>query len=214
MITAIVLSMLGVALAAVLVAMVRDPGNGPRAQPTPAAAPRADPLDTNAWDARPRDVISISGASEDLSDLDFPVDGRAAYEATHHRWVELSGQFRGHSVCLEVYRYPRAEYLGFLDARRPSLMDLRLTEDRLAEMDAAQDPKASIEFEGARWRYESSREIAYYANESGASEGLYRWLFGEEKGDRLLCIEKREGEPFEIRLARRVDQRDITVYRA
>jgi hypothetical protein len=30
----------------------------------------------------------------------------------------------------------------------------------------------------------------------------------------LICVEKWEGEPFEVRIARRLNDRDITAYRA
>ena len=77
-----------------------------------------------------------------------------------------------------------------------------------------QDPNAFITYEGKPWRFESSREIAYSENETGEPEGLYRWLFREQNGDHLLCIEKWEGEPFDVRVARRLNTQDITVYRA
>jgi Domain of unknown function (DUF4178) len=101
-----------------------------------------------------------------------------------------------------------------LDGHRMNLADLRITEEQLAEMDAKQDPSRYIEFDGKRWRYESSRELGYYENEQGPGEGLYRWLFQEQNGPRLLCIEKWEGEPFEVRIAQRQNASDITVYRA
>ncbi len=65
-----------------------------------------------------------------------------------------------------------------------------------------------------KWSWESSREIRYFENETGNGEGLYRWLFREPGGARVICVEKWEGEPFEVRIARRLNQRDITVYRA
>ena len=89
-----------------------------------------------------------------------------------------------------------------------------MTEEQLADIDARQDPTSTLEFEGKKWRYESSREIGYFENETGEGEGLYRWVFCEEGGPRLLCIEKWQGEPFDIRIARRVNIQDTTVYRA
>jgi hypothetical protein len=108
----------------------------------------------------------------------------------------------------------QADLLAILDARTLNLADIGTTEDRLADMDTRQDPSASIDFEGKKWSWDSSREIRYYENESGQGEGLYRWLFREPEGNRLVCVEKWEGEPFEVRIARRLNQRDLTVYRA
>ena len=219
-ITILVLAILGFALIAVVMAMARAPqaqplpAPGRAATPTAAPPPAADPLESDPWDARKGDVISISGAAQDYSDLDFPVDRRSAYESGNRRWVDLSGEFRGRRVYLEVYRYPQKDLIGILDAKKLTLADIGLTEEQLADLDSRQDQNASIEYEGKRWHYDSSREIGYFENEGTEAEGLYRWLFQEKDGSRLICIEKWEGEPFDVRLARRLNAQDITVYRA
>lgn len=215
MLTLTVLAILGIALVTVLIAMFRAPGGAGRPVPKPVAPPAAPaPLDLDPWDARKGDVISISGAAQDYSDLDFPVDRRSAYESNKRRWVDLSGEFRGQRVYLEVYKHPEPDLIGVLDARKLTLTDIGATEQRLTDIDARQDPAAFLEFEGKRWMFESSREIGYFENETGEGEGLYRWLFREQQGSRLLCIEKWEGEPFDVRIARRLNPRDVTVYRA
>ena len=84
----------------------------------------------------------------------------------------------------------------------------------MADFDTRQDPSAFLTFEGKRWHYESSRELGYFENEQGQGEGLYRWLFRESGGERLLCIEKWECEPFDVRIARRVNPQDVTVFKA
>jgi hypothetical protein len=170
--------------------------------------------DADLWHARKGDVVSIHGAAEDYADLDFTIDRRSAYEAASGRWIDLSGEFRGRRVYLEVRRWPDPELLGILDGRKLTIVDVNVTEDRLADMDARQDPSAFLEFEGKRWRYESSRELSYFEDERAQSEGLYRWIFREEGGPRVLCIEKWEGEPFDVRVAQRLKPEDITVYRA
>jgi len=219
-ITAAILAVLGFALVMVLWAMFKAPSAARLpAAPEPRQVPASghmnvDPLSVDPWDARLGDVISIAGGAEDFSDLDFPVDRRSAYEADARRWVDLSGEFRGHRVYLEVYRHPQSDLLGILDARQLTLADIGTTEDSLADMDSRQDPSACIDFEGKKWTWESSREIRYFENETGQGEGLYRWLFREPAGNRLVCVEKWEGEPFEVRVARRLNPRDLTVYRA
>ena len=211
MITIIILAILGVALVAVLRAMFRSPATPAQVQ---ASAPAARPLDVDVWDARKGDVISISGAAEDYSDLDFPVDRRSAYESKNHRWVDLSGEFRGWRVYLEVYRHPLPDLIGILDGRKLAIADIGVSEQDLANLDQRQDASASVAFEGKQWHFESSREIGYFENETGEGEGLYRWVLREQDGPRLLCIEKWEGEPFDVRIARRLKPEDITVYRA
>ncbi len=216
MITAMILAILGVLLIIVIAMMFRGPArpaalSAPARQPAQVTAPAAE---THPWDAHRGDVISIRGAAEDFSDLDFTVDRRSAYQSGTHRWVDLSGEFRGRRVYLEIYGRPAAEAMGILDAKKLALPDLGLSEQQLADFDSRQDPNASITYVGKPWRYESSRELGYQENETGEVEGLYRWLFREQNGDRSLCIEKWEGEPFDVRIARRVNIQDITVYPA
>ncbi len=219
MITAILLTLLGTALVAVLLAMVRSPSGTTMSVPAAPGVPKpvarpTDPLELDAWDAKPGDIVSIEAAAADFSDLDFPVQGRGAYEANNHRWLELSGDYRGRAVRLEVYRYPQPQILGVVDDRTIGLADLGVTEDQLGDFDARQDPTASVFYDSKTWRYESSREIGYCENENGTPEGLYRWVFVEQNGSRRLFVEKRQGEPFGVRLARLIDSRDISIYRA
>lgn len=164
--------------------------------------------------ARVGDVISIPGAAADFSDVDFTVDRRSAYEHLSRRWTDLSGEFRGNRVYLEVQPGAEAQVTAIVDPRRLTLPDAGLSEEALADFDQRQDPNASIDFENRKWFFESSREIGYFENEQGEGEGLYRWTFREQEGNRLLCVEKWEGEPFEARVAQRINPRDVTVFRA
>lgn len=222
MITLIVLALLGIALLAVFRAMFRTPAAGQPAIPaghslSPQAPAQTLPsrgIDVDVWDARKGDVVSINAAAEDFSDIDFAVDRRSAYQAKNHRWIDLSGEFRGVRVYLEVYRFPQPDLIGILDSRNLTIAEIGITEQQLTDLDARQDPAAYIQFEGHLWHFESSREIGYLENEAGEGEGLYRWLLREQDSPRLLCIEKWEGEPFEVRIARRLKPLDITVYRA
>lgn len=213
MITTTILVILGVALVVVLWKMF---GGGAKSKELPAssrsAAPEISAADVDPATAQKGDVVSLRGAAEDFSDIDFPIDRRSAYEAGNRRWVDLSGEYRGQRVYLEVVS--RDEALAIVDARKLTLADLNVTEAQLADMDARHDASQSVAFDGKRWRFESSRELGYFENEAGDGEGLYRWLFEEQGGKRLLCIEKWEGEPFEVRFARKVGREDITIYRS
>jgi Domain of unknown function (DUF4178) len=212
LITTTILVLLGIALIFVIWQMMRSgkaPARTVTAMPTVASGAGAD-----LWTARVGDVISIHGAAEDFSDLDFTVDQRNAYEGASRRWIDLSGEFRGTRVYLEVSRASGVEVMGLLDRKRFTLADINVSEDQLADLDARQDSKAIIQFEGKPWRYESSRELAYFESEGDQPKGVYRWLFAEAGGPRLLCIEKWVGESFDVRLARRLNHQDITVYRS
>ncbi|MBS1874510.1 MAG: DUF4178 domain-containing protein [Acidobacteria bacterium] len=212
MITATLLAVLGVVLVIVLVAMFK----GPKAVPPPAKTPGqvSATVDAHPWNARRGDVVSIRGAADDFSDLDFTVDRRSAYESSNRRWVDLSGEYRGRRVYLEVMGRTEPDAMGILDGRKLSLPDVQLTEQQLADMDSRQDANAFIQYENKRWYFDSSREIGYFENEGQQGEGLYRWLFREQNGDRLISIEKWEGEPFEARIAKRLNTQDITVFKA
>jgi len=216
MITFILLAFLGLLLAVVLVAMFRTSGaNKQVAAATQARAVAATTaaLQGDAWDAHIGDVVSVSAAAEDFSDLDFPVDRRSAYQTNSGRWIDLSGEFRGRRVYLEVHRHPSPLLMGLFDPRKLTIADIGLSEQQLTDFDARQDPTASIQFANKSWHYQSSREIGYFENESGAGEGLYRWLFEEQGGARLICVEKWEGEPFDVRVAVILKHEDVTVYR-
>ena len=212
MITITLLAVLGIALASVVWMMVRSPARTPLPPPAPPRLPTGTPADL--WNARKGDVISLRAAAADYSDIDFPVDRRSSYASNNHRWIDLSGEFRGNRVYLEVHPQPGGEVMGILDARKMTIADVQLTEEQLAAFDAKQDPNQTIAFEGKPWNYESSREIGYFENEQGPGEGVYRWLFREPGGARLICIEKWEGEPFDVRLAVRLNPQDVTVYPA
>jgi hypothetical protein len=215
MITTTLLAVLGLLLAVVLWQMFKSGAAKKHVtggvEPTPIAGP-GTAVDLPA--ARIGDVISVHGAAADFSDVDFTVDRRSAYQSGPNKWIDLSGEFRGERVYLEVYPGREAEIIGMFDPRRFTIGDVGVTEEQLAGLDARQDPSQFLTFEGKRWHYVSSREIGYFENETGAGEGLYRWLFRESGGDRLLCIEKWEGEPFDVRFARRINRQDITIYRA
>lgn len=212
MITTTLLVVLGVILLVVLAAMFKKP----KAIPGPAATPGQinAAVDAHPWNARKGDVVSIHGAAEDFSDVDFTVDRRSAYESSNRRWVDLSGEYRGRRVYLEVMDKSQTDAMGIVDGRKLALPDVELTEQQLADMDSRQDANAFINYEGKRWYFESSREIGYFENEGQQGEGLYRWLFREQNGDRLICIEKWQGEPFEVRIAKRLNTQDIAVFRA
>lgn len=217
MITTFILAVLGVLLLFVLWQMMRKEPSGATAAIPASKAPIATgalPSGGDLWTAKIGDVVSLHGAAEDFSDLDFTVDQRGAYESKDRRWVGLGGDFRGRRVYVEISRVGGTQVMGILEPRRLTLPELGLTEDLLADMDSRQDPSRFIQFDEKKWYYDSSRELAYYEAEGTEARGVYRWLFAEQNGSRLLCIEKWEGEPFDVRLARKLDPQDITVYRA
>jgi len=217
-ITTAILVLLGAVLAVVLFQMFKSRDAAASAQSARPAEPTTAPAagtNVELVNAKPGDVVSIPGAAADYSDLDFTIDRKSAYEYMNRRWTDLSGEFRGSRVYLEVQPSGDLPALGILDPRRMMLPDVGLTEDLLSEMDSRQDQNAFVQFEGKRFNFEYSREIGYFENGTGEGEGVYRWLFRETGGgNRALIVEKWEGEPFDVRLGQRLNAKDITVYRA
>ena len=212
MITYTVLGLLGILLAVVLWQMLKG-GGAKNRQVTAPVMPAAVAAPTLA-SARAGDVVSVPGAAEDFSDLDFTIERRNRYETGPNRWTELTGDHRGRRVWIEVSPGRDTEVVGFFDPRRPTIAEVGVSEDELGSLDQAQDPSRSVFFDGRAWNYESSREIGFFENEMGEGEGFYRWLFKEASGRHVLCIEKWEGDPFDVRIGQRLNQNDIVVFRA
>ena len=57
-------------------------------------APQQDLASLKVQDALVRDTLSVQGAAEDFSDIDFTVDRRDVYEAGSNQWFEVSGSWR------------------------------------------------------------------------------------------------------------------------
>jgi hypothetical protein len=90
-------------------------------------------------DARLRDMLSVSGAAPDFSDLDFTVDRREVFQAGERHWSELSGPWRDMRVYLQVHPGPTPEVFGYFDGRKLTLDEIGLSEDDLSEIDQRQN---------------------------------------------------------------------------
>jgi hypothetical protein len=179
----------------------------------PAPAPGPDLANLKVGDARTGDVISISGAGDSLSDLDFTADRSTRYEAGARRWFELSGAYRERRVTLRVGGDEDVEVSIHADARKLALEDLGMAEEDLAQMDERQNTADSFEFDGKVWLYLLSREAKAWRDDQAQPATFYYWEFQEQDGPRLLAIRKVEGEPFAVTLYTGIPAGDVTVYR-
>jgi hypothetical protein len=207
-ITLTLVIVLGALLILVLKRLFQTPG-----APAAPATPKPDLASLTIADARVGDSISVAGAGDNFSDLDFTVDHRADYEAGEKRWFEVSGKYRERRVSLEVRGDDELEVRGFLDGRKLTLEDLALSEDDLAQMDERQNTADNFGFEDKNWYYRFSREIGVFRDGQPQGAGFYGWEFEEEGGARFLSVRKREGEPFSAAIAVKLNPGDITVYR-
>ncbi|MFB3829217.1 MAG: hypothetical protein ACE15B_20790 [Bryobacteraceae bacterium] len=204
MITTIVVAVLLVLLVLVLRALYSA---SRKPQPRPA-----DTGNVRVSDARPGDVISIAGAAEDYSDLEFTVDHRSRFDAGPRQWIELRGSHRNRPVSIGVFAGEDDAAFSAGD-RRLTLEDLGVSEDQLAEMDRSQNG-GSLVYDRKPWRYRMSKEFVLLRDSTSYGSSFYGWLFDEEDGPRTLLIRKPEGEPFHAFVATRPKPGDITVYRA
>lgn len=183
------------------------------AAPAAPATPKPDLASLTIADARAGDTVSVSGAGDNFSDLDFTVDRRSRYEAGERQWFDLSGMYRERRIALEVRNDDELEVRGFVDGRKLSLEDLGLSEDDLAQMDERQNTADNFEFDGKMWYYRLSKEVGVFRDSQVQGTGFYGWEFIEDGGQRFLSIHKREGEPFTAGVAIKLNPADITVFR-
>ncbi len=181
--------------------------------PAPRPGPVEDLANLKITEARTGDSVSITGAADDLSDLDFTVDRREQFEAGERRWFEVSGVYRERRVRLEVSEGDELEARVILDPKKLTLEELGLTEDDLAAMDERQNTGDNFEFDGKPWNYRFSKEVRASRDGSVEAGGFYGWQFEEEGGKRRILIRKAEGEPFWATISTEVHPGDITVYR-
>jgi hypothetical protein len=181
-------------------------------KPKPAST-QPDLANLKVADARVGDVLSVSGAAPDFSDLDFTVDRLDQLEAGSRRWKELTGAWRDHRVYLEVHNEDTVEVLGNFDGRRMTLDELGLSEDDLGQIDQRQNPSDFLDWEGKFWLYRFSREMGVFTQGNATGRGFYCWQFQEQDGRRFLNIRKYEGEPFAASIWTKLEPSDVTVYR-
>ncbi len=207
MITLVTVAILGALLAWVLTMFFK------KSEPERPVKPQQDLANLKIDGANVGDSISITGAGEDFTDVDFTVDHRKQYEAGRKQWFELSGMFRERRVYVEVFSDEEIEVRAALDGKKFTLDQLGLAEEDLAAMDERQNPSDSFEYDGAVWMYRASREVGEFREGQSVGNGFYRWDFQEENGKRFLYVKKPQGEPFAATVLRVLNPGDISVYR-
>ena len=206
MITFVLVAVLGILLAMTLKNLFQ--------KSEPAAKKQIESFaDLKITDARVGDNLSIAGAGDEMTDLDFTVDRRTEYEAGSKRWFELSGMYKDRRIHLDVMDDEELEVDATLHPSKLTLEDLGVTEDDMAQMDERQNTSDSFEFDGKVWNYRFSREIAVRREGQMESTGYYMWEFREDGGNRLLTLRKGEREPFSASVSTKIHPGDITVYR-
>jgi hypothetical protein len=178
----------------------------------PAALPR-DLANLKPTDARTGDVISIAGAGDNMTDLDFTADRSTWYHAGSRNWFEIAGPYRERRIAMRVVNEDDVEVSIANDPRKLTLAELGVSEDDLAQMDERQNPADSFEFDNAIWLYRQSADANAKRDDQPQQSSFYYWEFREENGKRLLAVRKPQGEPFLVTMYTGVPAADVTVYR-
>jgi hypothetical protein len=203
-----------VVLGALLFMILKKLFERPASSPAAPAAPKQDLASLTVADARVGDNISIPGAGDNYTDVDFTVDHSNRYEAGEKKWFDVSGKHGERRVVLEVRdEDDELEGRGFLDGKKLSLEDLGVSEDDLAQMDQRQNTADNFQFDGKNWYYRLSKEVGVFHDGQTQGAGFYGWEFIEETGQRYLAIHKREGEPFSASVAVKLNPADIAIFR-
>jgi hypothetical protein len=179
----------------------------------PSQSPQEDLANLKVTNARVGDTLSVSGAAEDYSDVDFNVDRCDSFEAGSKRWFELSGMWRDRRVVIEVHNDDTVQVRGNFDGRKLTLDELGLSEDDLSQIDARQNPADFFDFGNKFWLYRMSREMGLFTDTAATGRGFYGWEFQEQDGKRHLVVRKFAGEPFSASIRVHVEPSDITVFR-
>jgi hypothetical protein len=206
--TIVIEVVLGIVLVLVLMNLFKK-----RPEKKPAALPGPDLANLKPTDARTGDVISIHGAGDNMTDLDFTVDRSTWWHAGGRNWFEVSGPYRERRVSMRVVNEEEIQAAIANDPRKLTLGDLGLSESDLAEMDERQNPADSFEFDGALWYYRQSADANTKRDDQPQQSNFYYWEFREDQGKRLLAIRKPQGEPFLVSMYHGVPVPDITVFR-
>ncbi len=209
MITSIVEAVLGLFLVLFLMQLFKK---HPISAPA-NAEPQQDLANLKPTDARSGDVISIAGAGDNMSDLDFTADRTTTFQAGSHAWLEVSGPYRERRVTMRVANEDEIEVAIQTDPRKLTIEDLGVSEADLADMDERQNTSDYFEFDNRQWLYRLSREVQAKRDDQPRAAGYYYWEFREQDGSRLMAIRKPESEPFGVSLFTGIPAGDVTIYR-
>jgi hypothetical protein len=184
-----------------------------RHTPPASTTPEPDLANLRPTDARAGDVVSISGAGDNMTDLDVTIDRYTTFRAGSRSWFEVSGLYRERRAIMRVANEEDVEVWLHNDPRKVSLEDLGVSESDLAEMDERQNPADNFGFDNADWYWRQSAEGTSTRSDQGAPQGFYYWEFREQNGSRLLSVRKPQGEPFTVSVFQQIPAADVTIYR-
>jgi len=197
-------------LAALLVVVLMKLFEKPKAPPP---QPVEDLANLKPQDARVGDVISISGAGDNMTDLDFTSDRVYWFQAGSRRWFDLTGPYHERRVAMRVELGEDVGVAVASEPRKLTLEDLGLSEDDMAQIDERQNTADSFEFDSRIWLYVLSREAQVTRHDQPQPVGFYCWEFREQDGNGIIMVRKESNEPFAVARYQAIPAGDVTIYR-
>ena len=151
-------------------------------KPATPSEPEPDLANLKPTDARAGDAISISGAGDDYSDLDFTADRCTWVQAGSHHWSELSGPYKDRRVSMRVSTNADGDVDVAIhtDPRKLTLADFGLSEPDTHRrlLDERQNTEDWFEFDNKNWLYRLSRQKPRpKSGNQGQPTGFYYWEF-------------------------------------
>ena len=207
----IVLAVLGFLLLLILFRLLKGAG---KKSPSSAAPPSpSDIIDATIRDARPGDIVSVTGFGDEYDDVDFVIERRNRYSSGGFEWFELLGVYKGRQIWIEWEEDDALRITATSPEREIRLASLGIGEEDLARMDEEESRENVLEWEGERYRYAESAEVFFHKDCAGPGEGFYMWDFESEDGRSVISVEKWEGEPFQVFSGRVIPPRDVKVFK-
>lgn len=199
---------LGALFVVVMMQLFKKPTPGPAGN----TGPTEDLANLKPQDARVGDVISIAGAGDNMSDLDFTADRCYWFESGSKLWFDIAGPYRERRVAMRVDLGDDVTVSIANDQRKLTLEDLGLSENDLAEIDERQNSADTFDFDNRTWFYRLSREARLTRSDRQQPIGFYYWEFRDQNGG-ILGVRKEQGEPFGVTLYANIPPGDVTIYR-
>ena len=164
-------------------------------------------------DARPGDVLTVTGLELDYEDAYFIVEEMNRYESSAGSWTELLGVDGDKRLWLNWSDEGGLFVTAMPDGKPAGIEQAGLTRDELVRIDEAQSVDTSITYEGERYYFRHSGEALYFRGNERREEAFYVWDFTSEDGDKVLSIAKWEGMPFQVFASDVVPPESVTVYK-
>jgi len=176
---------------------------------------RVDPntLVDSIVDARPGDVLTVSGYDLDLENAYFVIEQLNRYESGPSVWYEVLGLEGDKKLWLNWSSEGGLHVSASANRRPMGLRSVGLTETDLERLDQEHSIDNYISYDGLAFYYLNSGEAFCFENNIGTGEGFYLWDFTSEDETRSLSIDKWEAMPYQAYASDVILADSVTVYK-